>query len=109
VFGESSAFNMICVLAMLLTFYPVHVEDGMVFCWGWNKYGQVLPSPFSSFWLTNIFQGFSYNFLLSSGMQLGLGDAIDRNIPSQVQIESYKPLNVSCGWWHTLVLAESPS
>ncbi|KAJ3703336.1 hypothetical protein LUZ61_007041 [Rhynchospora tenuis] len=55
-------------------------EDGVVFCWGWNKYGQ-----------------------------LGLGDAIDRNIPSQVQIEAYKPLNVSCGWWHTLVLAESPA
>ncbi|KAJ3668937.1 hypothetical protein LUZ60_010887 [Juncus effusus] len=55
-------------------------DDGVVFCWGWNKYGQ-----------------------------LGLGDAIDRNVPSQVQIESHRPLNVSCGWWHTLVLAESPT
>ncbi|XP_010931215.1 PH, RCC1 and FYVE domains-containing protein 1 isoform X2 [Elaeis guineensis] len=55
-------------------------ENGEVFCWGWNKYGQ-----------------------------LGLGDAIDRNIPSQVPIEAYHPTNVSCGWWHTLVLAESPT
>lgn len=41
--------------------------------------------------------------------QLGLGDAKDRNIPSQVPIEDYCPTNVSCGWWHTLVLAESPN
>ncbi|XP_038980993.1 ultraviolet-B receptor UVR8-like isoform X3 [Phoenix dactylifera] len=54
-------------------------EDGEVFCWGWNKYGQ-----------------------------LGLGDAIDRSIPSRVPIEAYHPTNVSCGWWHTLVLAGSP-
>ncbi|XP_020102197.1 ultraviolet-B receptor UVR8 isoform X3 [Ananas comosus] len=55
-------------------------DDGEVFCWGWNKYGQ-----------------------------LGLGDAIDRNIPSQVPMETYHLLNISCGWWHTLVLAESPT
>ncbi|XP_010923232.1 ultraviolet-B receptor UVR8 isoform X2 [Elaeis guineensis] len=55
-------------------------EDGEVFCWGWNKYGQ-----------------------------LGLGDAKDRNIPFQVPIEAYHPTDVSCGWWHTLVLAESPN
>ncbi|KAA8534171.1 hypothetical protein F0562_031636 [Nyssa sinensis] len=36
----------------------VIAEDGKLFCWGWNKYGQ-----------------------------LGLGDVIDRNIPSQVAIE----------------------
>ncbi|URD78483.1 E3 ubiquitin-protein ligase [Musa troglodytarum] len=55
-------------------------EDGQVFCWGWNKYGQ-----------------------------LGLGDSIDRNIPAVVPIENLQPKNVSCGWWHTLVLAESPT
>ncbi|XP_072974795.1 uncharacterized protein [Typha angustifolia] len=55
-------------------------DNGEVFCWGWNKYGQ-----------------------------LGLGDAIDRNLPSQVPVEAYHPMNVSCGWWHTLVLAESPT
>ncbi|XP_065045484.1 ultraviolet-B receptor UVR8-like isoform X6 [Musa acuminata AAA Group] len=54
--------------------------DGQVFCWGWNKYGQ-----------------------------LGLGDATDRNIPSLVPINNYQPKNVSCGWWHTLVLSESPT
>ncbi|GLT93047.1 hypothetical protein SLE2022_108530 [Rubroshorea leprosula] len=53
-------------------------EDGKVFCWGWNKYGQ-----------------------------LGLGDVIDRNIPSQVTVEGFSPKNIACGWWHTLLLAES--
>ncbi|XP_042968733.1 ultraviolet-B receptor UVR8-like isoform X3 [Carya illinoinensis] len=55
-------------------------DDRKVFCWGWNKYGQ-----------------------------LGLGDVIDRNIPSQVIIDGCIPKNVSCGWWHTLLLAESPT
>ncbi|XP_015876568.2 ultraviolet-B receptor UVR8 isoform X1 [Ziziphus jujuba] len=54
--------------------------DAKVFCWGWNKYGQ-----------------------------LGLGDVIDRNIPSQVVIEGGIPRNVACGWWHTLLLSESPT
>ncbi|KAJ0987823.1 hypothetical protein J5N97_006179 [Dioscorea zingiberensis] len=58
----------------------ITTEDGEVFCWGWNKYGQ-----------------------------LGLGDAIDRSIPTVVRIETCRPTNVSCGWWHTLVLAESPT
>lgn len=55
-------------------------EDGKVFCWGWNKYGQ-----------------------------LGLGDVIDRNIPAQVKVEGCVAKNIACGWWHTLLLAESPS
>ncbi|KAM0922782.1 hypothetical protein ACQ4PT_005953 [Festuca glaucescens] len=55
-------------------------DEGEVFCWGWNKYGQ-----------------------------LGLGDSMDRNVPCIVPVEAYRPLNVSCGWWHTLVLAESPT
>ncbi|WRX11569.1 Regulator of chromosome condensation [Theobroma cacao] len=58
----------------------VITEDGKVFCWGWNKYGQ-----------------------------LGLGDVIDRNIPSQVTIDGCGPKNIACGWWHTLLLADSPT
>ncbi|XP_016459869.1 ultraviolet-B receptor UVR8 isoform X2 [Nicotiana tabacum] len=58
----------------------VVTDDSKVFCWGWNKYGQ-----------------------------LGLGDVIDRNIPSQVSIDGHVPTNVACGWWHTLLLAESPT
>ncbi|XP_010321436.1 ultraviolet-B receptor UVR8 isoform X2 [Solanum lycopersicum] len=54
--------------------------DSKVFCWGWNKYGQ-----------------------------LGLGDVIDRNIPSQVSMDDHVPITVACGWWHTLLLAESPT
>ncbi|XP_027772775.1 ultraviolet-B receptor UVR8 isoform X3 [Solanum pennellii] len=54
--------------------------DSKVFCWGWNKYGQ-----------------------------LGLGDVIDRNIPSQVSVDDHVPITVACGWWHTLLLAESPT
>ncbi|XP_010256797.1 PREDICTED: ultraviolet-B receptor UVR8-like isoform X2 [Nelumbo nucifera] len=57
----------------------VITEDRKIFCWGWNKYGQ-----------------------------LGLGDVIDRNVPSQVPLDCI-PKNVACGWWHTLVLAESPT
>ncbi|XP_050945239.1 ultraviolet-B receptor UVR8-like isoform X1 [Cucumis melo] len=52
-------------------------DDGQLFSWGWNKYGQ-----------------------------LGLGDSIDRNIPSKVSIEGCLPRNIVCGWWHTLMLAE---
>ncbi|XP_042046377.1 ultraviolet-B receptor UVR8-like [Salvia splendens] len=54
-------------------------EDGKLFCWGWNKYGQ-----------------------------LGLGDAVDRNMPEEVTLkEDYKTKNVACGWWHTLLLCET--
>ncbi|KAK3031926.1 hypothetical protein RJ639_036722, partial [Escallonia herrerae] len=58
----------------------VVTEDGKVFCWGWNKYGQ-----------------------------LGLGDVIDRNIPTQVAVDGCVPKNIACGWWHTLLLAEAPT
>lgn len=54
-------------------------EDGQLFTWGWNKYGQ-----------------------------LGLGDSVDRNIPFRVSISGCLPRNVACGWWHTLLLAETP-
>ncbi|KAJ8747117.1 hypothetical protein K2173_008916 [Erythroxylum novogranatense] len=55
-------------------------ENGEVFSWGWNKYGQ-----------------------------LGLGDTMDRNMPSQVGLlEGCQPKNVACGWWHTLLLGETP-
>ncbi|KAK4749497.1 hypothetical protein SAY87_026946 [Trapa incisa] len=55
----------------------VLTDDGQIFSWGWNKYGQ-----------------------------LGLGDTIDRNIPSQVSIDGCLPKNIACGWWHTLLLAK---
>lgn len=54
----------------------VLTEGGEIFSWGWNKYGQ-----------------------------LGLGDCIDRNIPSPVSIGGCQLKNVACGWWHTLLLA----
>ncbi|CAA0809389.1 Regulator of chromosome condensation (RCC1) family protein [Striga hermonthica] len=58
----------------------VVTEDGKTFCWGWNKYGQ-----------------------------LGLGDVIDRNTPCQVTLDGHMAKNVACGWWHTLLLSESPT
>ncbi|GMH19068.1 hypothetical protein Nepgr_020909 [Nepenthes gracilis] len=58
----------------------IATEDGKVFCWGWNKYGQ-----------------------------LGLGDVIDHNVPSRVKIDGYLARNIACGWWHTLLLAEPPT
>ncbi|CAN7061397.1 unnamed protein product [Brassica oleracea var. botrytis] len=56
----------------------VIADEGKVFCWGWNKYGQ-----------------------------LGLGDVIDRNAPSEVRIKDCVPKNIACGWWHTLLLGQS--
>ncbi|KAK8950606.1 Ultraviolet-B receptor UVR8 [Platanthera guangdongensis] len=41
--------------------------------------------------------------------QLGLGDSIDRSLPSQVPIDNLRVVNVSCGWWHTLAHAQSPA
>ncbi|KAK7256789.1 hypothetical protein RIF29_30273 [Crotalaria pallida] len=54
-------------------------DDGQLFTWGWNKYGQ-----------------------------LGLGDSVDRNIPGHVSITGCQPRNVACGWWHTLLVADKP-
>nr|XP_011466532.1 PREDICTED: protein RCC2 homolog isoform X2 [Fragaria vesca subsp. vesca] len=56
------------------------LTDGDLFTWGWNKYGQ-----------------------------LGLGDSVDRNIPCRVSIDGCLPKHISCGWWHTLLLAEIPN
>eukprot|EP00249_Psilotum_nudum_P023192 c28781_g1_i1 orf=166-1779(+) len=56
----------------------VCTDNGNVFCWGWNKYGQ-----------------------------LGVGDALDRNIPAEVQLDNNFAWNVSCGWWHTLALVSA--
>lgn len=56
----------------------VLTDDGQLFSWGWNKYGQ-----------------------------LGLGDSIDRNIPSKVPIDGCLPQSIVCGWWHTLMLAKA--
>ncbi|KAJ0087670.1 hypothetical protein Patl1_31809 [Pistacia atlantica] len=61
-----------------LFLFVIIEEDGQVLGWGWNKYGQ-----------------------------LGLGDSIDRNIPSLVPIDGFLPQNVACGWWHTLLLGET--
>ncbi|CAN7015004.1 unnamed protein product [Brassica oleracea var. botrytis] len=58
----------------------VLTDEGQLLCWGWNKYGQ-----------------------------LGLGDTIDRNIPTQVQLDGCRLRKVACGWWHTLLLADSPT
>lgn len=41
--------------------------------------------------------------------QLGLGDTIDRNIPTQVELDGCRLRKVACGWWHTLLLADSPT
>ncbi|XP_019250464.1 PREDICTED: ultraviolet-B receptor UVR8-like isoform X5 [Nicotiana attenuata] len=56
----------------------IMTEDSKVYSWGWNKYGQ-----------------------------LGLSDTIDRNNPCEVPIDDCTPKNVACGWWHTLLLAQS--
>lgn len=41
-------------------------------------------------------------------VQLGVGDSMDRNIPSYIPIEGCRPKSVACGWWLTLLLAETP-
>nr|CAB3478833.1 unnamed protein product [Digitaria exilis] len=63
--------------------------DGDVYSFGGNQFGQLGTG--------------------SDQAELGLGDSMDRNVPCNVPVDAYHPLNVSCGWWHTLVLAESPT
>lgn len=84
-------------------------DDGKVFCWGWNKYGQVrfFRSTFNLFHYSSL--TLIYWNLFNCTTQLGLGDVIDRSIPIQVPIDGSLPKNVTCGWWHTLVLAELPT
>lgn len=43
----------------------------------------------------------------SCSLQLGLGDSIDRNMPSLVPMDGFLAQNVACGWWHTLLLGET--
>ncbi|KAG8647663.1 ultraviolet-B receptor UVR8 isoform X2 [Manihot esculenta] len=87
-------------------------EDGQVYCWGWNKYGQVDPdillTEINSQWPTALFDRDPFFVYHCTELQLGLGDSMDRNIPSRVSIESCRPKNVACGWWHTLLLTETP-
>ncbi|MCO5603471.1 hypothetical protein L7F22_057621 [Adiantum nelumboides] len=53
-------------------------DTGRIFCWGWNKYGQ-----------------------------LGQGDALDRSSPVEVLLEGSSAREIACGWWHTLCLVQS--
>ncbi|KAL2643805.1 hypothetical protein R1flu_011392 [Riccia fluitans] len=53
----------------------VMTESGKIFCWGWNKYGQ-----------------------------LGIGDTVDRDIPAEVTLKDCSAKSMACGWWHTLAL-----
>ncbi|OAE30418.1 hypothetical protein AXG93_3483s1100 [Marchantia polymorpha subsp. ruderalis] len=50
-------------------------ESGKVFCWGWNKYGQ-----------------------------LGVSDTVDRDSPAEVALNDCSAKSLACGWWHTLAL-----
>ncbi|CAK7342808.1 unnamed protein product [Dovyalis caffra] len=89
----------------------VLTEDGQVFSWGWNKYGQVLlfsPFPDRNCCAKCTSLADILVICVIGYVQLGVGDSIDRNIPSQVPIEGCRPKNVACGWWHTLLLAETP-
>ncbi|KAF2306197.1 hypothetical protein GH714_015220 [Hevea brasiliensis] len=62
--------------------------NGRVYAFGGNQFGQLGTGDEQA--------------------ELGVGDSIDRNIPSRVPIEGCRPKNVACGWWHTLLLAETP-
>ncbi|KAI5077940.1 hypothetical protein GOP47_0007764 [Adiantum capillus-veneris] len=53
----------------------ISTDTGRIFCWGWNKYGQ-----------------------------LGQGDAVDRSSPVEVPLEGSCAREIACGWWHTLGL-----
>ncbi|CAM6128535.1 unnamed protein product [Calypogeia fissa] len=52
-------------------------DKGKLFCWGWNKYGQ-----------------------------LGTGDSVDRDTPVEVPLDNAVASSLACGWWHTLALIE---
>jgi alpha-tubulin suppressor-like RCC1 family protein len=56
------------------------LEDGCVFTWGWNEYGQ-----------------------------LGLGDNVSRDSPTSVELFSNGGIRITdvfAGWWNTLFVAE---
>ena len=69
--------NLIKIVSCGARHSALLTDDGHLFTWGWNKYGQ-----------------------------LGLGDSVDRNIPCRVSIAGCRPRNVACGWWHTLLIVD---
>lgn len=87
----------------------VIADEGKVFCWGWNKYGQVKSRPYRAFLnlFCSIYMCNFTNDIVVCLKQLGLGDVIDRNAPSEVRIKDCVPKNIACGWWHTLLLGQS--
>lgn len=96
---------------LILSASHVSKDDGQLFTWGWNKYGQVHNLSSNMKYRANGAQ----RLLLLTGssspsphVQLGLGDTIDRNVPSRVSIDGCVTKNIACGWWHTLLLAEEP-
>ena len=55
----------------------VRSKSGRAYTWGWNKYGQ-----------------------------LGLGSFTNQALPHAVQIDD-SVLEVACGWWHSMLMANS--
>ena len=89
-------------------FLVISTDKREVFCWGWNNYGQVKLHAFLLPTCVGILTNETECYLYIDP-QLGLGDAVDRRIPSHVPVEACHLTNVACGWWHTPVLAESPT
>ena len=52
-------------------------ENGEVWTWGWNGYGQ-----------------------------LGLGDTVSRDVPTRVTARFTDVLAVHCGYWNTVIVAK---
>lgn len=98
----------------LFTEISVSADDGQLLCWGWNKYGQVWCCSCFVFPRFALLSGYQCVVVYLSCIplvtqQLGLGDTIDRNIPTQVELDGCRLRKVACGWWHTLLLADSPT
>lgn len=63
----------------------------------------------TSFFFLNVSESEVFFFFFFLVLQLGLGDVVDRNTPALVPMENYHLRNVSCGWWHTLAIADAPT
>ena len=92
------------IIISFLSFVSVLQEGGKVFCWGWNKYGQVLIShyPYTNTFLFHVLNYEHYWNFLSDHIYFKWGLVLGITI-SNIVVESYSSklcfLGVAAGPW----------